>query len=397
MELLMSSLVSYVLYGIAALWLLLMAAIAFGRYRYERRANYLSALKHRLEQCSPLNASALNAIVAQLSVAQLDALIREGLPPALEIAVARAMQEQRADLVHTAAAAAKPQERIAAVRVLAAAQAERTYDLLDSMLRSRSAALAAASVRILAKLDNRRSADLLITALRDGPYSCSRIAAAIDMMTAPRADLLGLLFAAPHAEVRFWAARLAGRLQAAQWASHVRELATDVDPLVRRAAVEALGIIGDASDRSLLLGRLNDPVPFVRAHAARACARFADGDAAEALAGLLADRQWIVRAAAREALQRMGRVALPAVVQALWHSDAFAANGAAEVLHKTGKAADAARQVVADPAAARRQLPILARFLSVAGPHLRSAFMCQLSLREQHVLTSHVEPLMGAS
>jgi HEAT repeat protein len=378
MELLMSSLVSYVLYGIAALWLLLMAAIAFGRYRYERRANYLSALKHRLEQCSPLNASALNAIVAQLSVTQLDALIREGLPPALEIAVARAMQEQRADLVHTAAAAVKPQERIAAVRVLAAAQAERTYDLLDSMLRSRSAALAAASVRILAKLDNRRSADLLITALRDGPYSCSRIAAAIDMMTAPRADLLGLLFAAPHAEVRFWAARLAGRLQAAQWGSHVRELATDVDPLVRRAAVEALGIIGDASDRSLLLGRLNDPVPFVRAHAARACARFADGDAAEAL-------------------QRMGRVALPAVVQALWHSDAFAANGAAEVLHKTGKAADAARQVVADPAAARRQLPILARFLSVAGPHLRSAFMCQLSLREQHVLTSHVEPLMGAS
>src|ERR1041384_7654817 len=138
MELLMSSLVSYVLYGIVALWLLLMAAIAFGRYRYERRANYLNALKHRLEQCSPVNASALSAIVAQLSVTQPDALIREGLPPALEIGVARAIEEERPAHVQTATAAASPQEGIAAVRVLAAARAERTYDLLDSMLRSRS-------------------------------------------------------------------------------------------------------------------------------------------------------------------------------------------------------------------------------------------------------------------
>jgi len=393
----MSSLVSYVLYAVAAVWLLLMAAIAAGRYRYERRANHLSVLKRRLEECSPVNGAALHAIVAQLTVLQLDAIIRDGLPPALEIAVARAMQEHKPDLVQTATAATNVHERIAAVRVLAAARAERTYDLLDAMLRSRSSVLAAASVRILAKLDNRRSADLLVTALREGPYSCSRIAAAIDMMTAPRADLLGRLFEAPHAEVRFWAARLAGRLQAGQWAAQVREQATDVDPLVRRAAVEALGIIGDAADRSLLLGRLSDPVPFVRAHAARACVRFVDGDAAEALAGLLADRHWIVRAAAREALQRLGRVALPAVVQTLWHSDAFAANGAAEVLHKTGRAADAARQIVADPDGARRQVPIIARFLSVAGPHLRSAFLCQLSLREQHALTTHVEPLMGAS
>jgi HEAT repeat protein len=397
MELLMSSLVSYVLYAVGALWLLLMAAIAAGRYRHEQRANHLSALKHRLEQCAPEDGSALHAIVAKLTVPQLDAIIREGLPPALEIAVARTMLEHKPGLVQTAAAATNAHEHIAAVRVLASARAERAYDLLDAMLRSRSSVLAAAGVRILAKLDNRRSAELLVTALSDGPYSCSRIAAAIDMMTAPRADLLGPLFAAPHAEVRFWAARLAGRMQATQWAAQVREQATDVDPLVRRAAVEALGIIGDAADRSLLLGRLGDPVPFVRAHAARASVRFEDGDAAEALAGLLADRHWIVRAAARDALQRMGRVALPAVVQTLWHSDAFAANGAAEVLHKTGRAADAARQIVADPDGARRQVPIIARFLSVAGPHLRSAFLCQLSLREQHALTTHVEPLMGAS
>ena len=393
----MSSLVSYVLFAVAAFWLLLMAAIAVGRLRYERRATSLSALKRRLEQCSPASASTLSTIVAQLTVPQLDAIIREGLPPALEGAVARAMLEQNPKLAQTAATAASAHERIAAVRVLAAARAEQVPDLLDEMLRSGSSVLAAASIRILARLNNRRSADLLVKALKDGTYSRSRIAAAIDMMSVSRGDLLGQLFAGKDAEVRFWAARLSGRLKAAEWAVHVRDLATDVDPLVRRAAVEALGVIGDNTDRALLIGRLSDPVPFVRAHAARACARFADGDAAEALAGLLADRHWIVRAAAREALQRLGRVALPAVVQTLWHSDTFAANGAAEVLHRTGRAAEAARQIVADPDGARRQMPILARFLAVAGPHLRSAFLGQLSLREQNALTVHVEPLMGAS
>ena len=107
----MSSPVSYVLYVVAAVWLLLMAAIAACRYRYERRTNYLSVLKRRLEDCSPVNGAALRAIVAQLTVTQLDAIIRDGLPPALEIAVARAMQEHKSDLVQTATAATKAAAR----------------------------------------------------------------------------------------------------------------------------------------------------------------------------------------------------------------------------------------------------------------------------------------------
>src|SRR5436190_694446 len=252
--------------------------------------------------------------------------------------------------------------------------------------------LGAASIRILAKIDTRQSAALLINALRDGVYSRSRIAAAIDMMSVARADLLKTLFDASEPEVLFWAAKLAGRLKALEWTSRVRQLGLDTEPLVRRAAVEALGPLGDVTDRALLVYSMSDPLPFVRAHAARASVRFANADVVDALVGLLVDRHWMVRAAARDALARLGDAALPAVKQALWHSDHFAADSAAEILHRTGGAADAARQVLENPSAARRQVPMLARCLSVAGPHLRAAFLGQLSTREQRVLIGHLEP-----
>jgi HEAT repeat protein len=215
-------------------------------------------------------------------------------------------------------------------------------------------------------------------------------------MSVARADLLRTLFDATEPDVLFWAAKLAGRLKALEWTSRVRQLALEREPLVRRAAVEALGSIGDITDRALLLYSMSDPLPFVRAHAARASVRFADADAVDALVGLLVDRHWMVRAAARDALARLGTAALPAVKQALWHADRFAAESAAEVLHRTGGAADAARQVL-ENAAARRQLPMLARFLSVAGPHLRAAFLGQLSAREQRVLIGYLEPASGTA
>jgi HEAT repeat protein len=235
-----------------------------------------------------------------------------------------------------------------------------------------------------------------MAALRDGVYSRSRIAAAIDMMSVPRAELLEPLFDAPQPDVRFWAAKLAGRMNARQWLARIRRLAVDVDPLVRRAALESIGVLGDTSDLALLQRSLQDAVPFVRAHAARACGRFADRESAEALVALLSDRYWIVRAAARDALQRIGAPAIPAVVQALWHADAFAANSAAEILHSTGEAAGVARQMLADAEAGRRNRPILARFLAVGGPYIRSAFLAQLDSREQRALLNQLEPLLGA-
>jgi HEAT repeat protein len=396
-DILMTSLVAFVLYVIALVWLLLMAWIAADRYRHERRVRRVAAVKQRLYRSLPGDVQGLRVIVSELTVAQLDALILEGLPPAVEIAVATAMQERSADLLQQARGAGSVWQRISAVRVLAAARSERRYDLLDRMLRSGAPVLGAASIRILARIDTRQSAELLIKALHDGVYSRSRIAAAIDTMSVSRADLLETLFDAAEPEVLFWAARLAGRMKAREWTSRVRQLALEADPLVRRAAVEALGSLGDVTDLALLVFSMSDPLPFVRLHAARACVRLADADTVDALVGLLSDRHWMVRAAARDALVRIGAAALPAVKHALWHADRFAADSAAEILHRTGGAADAARQIIEGAGTARPQTPMLARFLAVAGPHLRAAFLGQLSTQERRVLMGHLEPASGSA
>jgi len=269
----MASPVAITLYAVVSVWLLLLVAIAVDRYLHERRARRMAAARKSLLQSPVSDAAVLREIVGRLTLVELDAMISDGLPPTMEFAVAQAVTARYADLVRVAAGGANIWQRIAAARVLAASHAEKRYELLDRMLRSGTPALAAAAIRILAKINDRRSADLLTKALRAGVYSRSRIAAAIDVMSVPRADLLKTLFDAEEAQVRFWGAKLAGRLQARQWTARVRQLMTDPDALVRRAAVEAFGIIGTADDCHVLEARLKDPVGFVRAHAARAYAR----------------------------------------------------------------------------------------------------------------------------
>ena len=394
----MSSPVEIALYSVAVVWSLLLLWLAADRYRHERLARRLSTWKERLQGTASADESRLRAIVGELSVAELDAVLRGGLPASMEVAVARAMQQHRQELLRDAAGAPDVWARIRAVRILAAARAKERYDLVDQMLRSGTPVLAATAIRILARMDDHQSADLLVRALRDGVYSRSRIAAAIDTMSVARTDLLKPLFDASEPQVRFWAARLAGRINAPQCRVHVRRLATDVDPLVRRAAVETLGVFRNAADLPLLLQALKDPVTFVRIHAARACAHFGSPEIADALVALLPDRNWTVRAAARDALQRIGPTAIPVVMQTLWHSDNFAASSAAEVLHRTGGAAQIARQILADTDSitGRSQRAMLARFLAVGGPYLRTAFLGQLSNPERLDLLGRLEPLSDA-
>ena len=59
-------------------------------------------------------------------------------------------------------------------------------------------------------------------------------------------------------------------------------------------------------------------------------------DVAEEIAPLLADREWWVRLAAKESLQQMGEEVWSVLVPYLDHEDAFARNGAAEVLQNIG-------------------------------------------------------------
>ena len=132
----MTSLVASVLYVVASVWLLLMVWIAADRYRHERRLARLAAVKQRLHRSSPGDVVVLHAVVSQLSIAQLDAMILDGLPPAMEIAVAIAMEERSAQLLREARGGGSVWRRISAVRVLAAARSDRRYECLDKMLRS---------------------------------------------------------------------------------------------------------------------------------------------------------------------------------------------------------------------------------------------------------------------
>jgi HEAT repeat protein len=209
------------------------------------------------------------------------------------------------------------------------------------------------------------------------------------MHNAP-ADALTPLMDGEQATARFWGARLAGRLAAREWAPRVRQLASDTDPLVRRAAVETLGIIGDPSDRRLLLERFRDPAPIVRLHAARASAAFANEAVADALTELLADRKWIVRAAARDALRSTNGIGTAAVVRTLWHPDGFAANNAAEILHWTGASAKAARRVLEGAGATGDLVAILARFIAVGGIHLRDALLDPLDEPARGLLLARI-------
>jgi HEAT repeat protein len=382
-----------VLASVAALWVVLAAAAVVGRTRRIRLMRRITALRrhlHELAIAGPPDPEQVRRAVRRVSPGDFQALAAEGLPADALEAAARALRHRLGETRMRRTAGQRRGRniwrRVDALDVLAASGDERAYDLLDRWLHSGSPQLAGSAARLLTRLDNRPAAALLVSALADDAYSASRLAAAFERMTVPRADLLAPLFDSRSATARFWAARLSARLRAHEWTERTRELAADPEPLVRRGAVEALGRIGDDSDASLLVGRFSDASAMVRLHAARAAAIISDEGVADALTELLADREWVVRAAAREALTRMGGAGTAAVVRTLWHPDAFAANSAAEIFYRSGAADEAARRALRNAGSAAVLDEILRRFLEVGNPHLREAFLERLHPGEQERL-----------
>jgi HEAT repeat protein len=372
---------------VVGLWAALSVTIVLDRFRYDRRTRRLQ----RSVSSQPSAAESRDA--GRITAADFQQLTAAGMPAHVEVALAEGLRarlgERQLRAVAEGVVPADLQTRSAALQILASAREPEVHDLLDRCLRSDERELAAAAVRMLIRLDSRDAAQVLIAALRDGVHSPSRLAAAIDRMSVPRDDLLAPLIADADSVARYWGVRLAGRLGAVAWAPTVRTLTADADALVRRAAVEALGAIGEPKDRVLLLIRFLDPAAAVRVHAARASAAFPDAAVADALTELLRDREWIVRAAARNALQRLGAVATTAVVRTLWDEDGFAANSAAEVLFASGAALGIARDLLKQPDHAD-VLRTMSRFLAVAGPHLTRALLDHLTTAETNLLLSLV-------
>jgi HEAT repeat protein len=385
----------------AGLWVVVGLIVLVDRARYEARMDRLASARAELARSNPTLEEHARNVARQIGTLDFQQLVLDGLPRSVETALAREVRvragDDRVRRRAEGSESADVWQRIAALQVLASSGEPDAYPALDRALRSGSAQLAAAAIRMLTTLGSRDSAGVLINALRDGAYSRARLAAAIDRLPGLGADSLSPLFESSDPSARFWGARLAGRFNARQWAPAVRRLLDDNAALVRRAAVEALAVIGDPSDRDLLMARLCDPTPFVRAHAARASANFPDPEVARALVKLLSDREWIVRASARQGLRTIGRPAVDPLVRAMWDDDRFAANSAAEVLYLTGTIAELARLVLAAPTIAVEPMRVIQRYMAVAGPHLDQALLGTFSDGERIALLRHVDARVAAT
>jgi HEAT repeat protein len=236
--------------------------------------------------------------------------------------------------------------------------------LLRPVLADPSPRIATAAIRTLGDVGDDWAIDQLVKALREGVGSRSRIAAELERLRPAPGPRLVPLLRDWNPAVRFWGATLLGPYPDLAESSLIA-LTWDPDPNVRAAAVETLGGHTGRDVRSAVLARLDDSEWFVRVHAARAAGHVVGAEAAPTIARLLADGKWWVRTAAKDALRGMGVDAVPSLLPVLAHEDAFARNGAAEVLQDIGFVDFLARE---DPHGS-----LLARIFEAGGEKLREA------------------------
>jgi HEAT repeat protein len=254
--------------------------------------------------------------------------------------------------------------RIAAVRTLARAGHPRSRRLVERALADPQRELVGAAVRVLGEVGDDWAAGQLAELLRNGRYQRSQVAAQLERLAPATGPLAVRLLDDPHPVVRFWGATLLARYPGLATAELVA-LTEDEDANVRAAAVEALG--KDPAGRSLAAARLllTDPVWYVRVHACRAVGELGGLIAADSLARLLRDPWWWVRSAAKDALRELGPRVVPAVLPYLESEDAFARNGAAEILQDLGVVDELA---ALDPAG-----DLLSRIYAAGGARFRDA------------------------
>jgi HEAT repeat protein len=225
-------------------------------------------------------------------------------------------------------------------RVTALQQLERAHHptvpgLVGIVMADPDERVATAAIRTLGDVGDDWAIDILIDALKRGRGPRSRIAAELEGLAPAPGPRLVPLLRDWDPSVRFWAATLLGRYPGVAESSLIA-LTWDTDPNVRAAAVETLGTRSGDAVASALVAALDDSEWFVRVHAARAAGRVVGVAAAPTIARLLADPKWWVRTAAKDALRGLGADAAPALLSMLGHDDAFARNGAAEILQDIG-------------------------------------------------------------
>lgn len=145
-------------------------------------------------------------------------------------------------------------------------------------------------VRELGEIDERSSPAVAEAIVRFGPLAVAPLLETMD-----RAD---------NPLTRVWAARILGRIQDPAAVEPLMKRLSDRHDLLRVAAAEALGALGDKRAIQLLVqATLRDPAGQVRAHAAEAVAKLEGAGAIDILIAALSDPDYATRIRALEAFE----------------------------------------------------------------------------------------------
>jgi len=386
-------------------WLAASIALLVGGLTAGRRALDLARARRIVEA---IQSQALDHDAERTAMAATVATLPEGVllalganppgsgPQAQRVAEAVLARLGRDVVEHAAAGPANPRynaRRVAALQLLAHAQAPDLVPLLVRLVDDRETEIVGASLAVLGKLPDLRAAEVLVDALKEGKYTASRIATYLDLFPLPIGQLLRPLLHHPDPSVRYWGATLLARHPVPGVEADLAALTRDAAPLVRKAAITSLAEIDAATAASAARALLRDDTWYVRAHAVRALAQSAGVDAAEEIAPLLADREWWVRLAAKESLQSLGDEVWSVLVPYLDHEDGFARNGAAEVLQNIGVLDSL---IVLEAATARpspAKIEMLRKIASAGGARMTAALLDRVDARTRPRVKALLETL----
>lgn len=331
------------------LWLGVSLYIVLTRLLFDVRERFVRAAHRVVERQidDAVAAEAQDVVVARIARRlprrSVERIAADTLTPReLAVAFSRELVARHGRRLERAARAETTSEvakwkRVAALRILAQAQAPNALDCLAHALRETDPDVVGGAVAILGEMPDEGAARLLVDALREETFPRSRVASQLDDFPIDTAHLVLPLLSDHEPMVRYWAAKLLARYPDLPGLDvELVALVGDPEPMVRAAAVETLRRVGGDAAASAALLLLDDPVPFVRAHAARALSGAEQPEIASFIAALLSDEHWWVRLAAKESLESMPPHAIGELVRYLDHEDRFARNGAAEVLQNIG-------------------------------------------------------------
>ena len=265
--------------------------------------------------------------------------------------------------------------RMTALRILSRLEHPRALEFLSVAVDDADRDVVECALALLDRSSDPAAVQCLLKALASAPAHASRIAVYLDQSAIPIGEELAELLNHEHAVVRQWAATLLSRYPDAVDESRLAWLTNDIDPNVRKAAVQTLGRVGTGQAAACAVHLLNDRVPFVRAHAARAIGELGRSDYARRIADLLGDKDWWVRLAARESLELMGTEVWPVLVRCLDHPDRFVRNGAAEIVQNLGVLDNLIMLEAASDFPSRSKVDMLKRITSAGGVRLTESLV----------------------